>query len=69
MVSRSGNGVRRITKVPDRRTDLVYGSKEALMFMLLTVMVILSASLVAGKRLRAARMAVIVHNRTRRILS
>jgi hypothetical protein len=38
------------------------------MFMLLTVMVVLSASLVAGKRLRAARMAVIVHNRTRRIL-
>ena len=35
MVSRSGNGVRRITKVLDRRTDLVYGSKEALMFMLL----------------------------------
>ena len=68
MVSRSGCDVRPITILPEKRTDFGYGSKEALMFMLLTVMVILSASLVAGKRLRAARMAVIVHNRTRRIL-
>jgi len=47
---------------------LYVGSKEAFMFMLLSLMVVLSASMFAGKRLRAARMAVVVHNRARRIL-
>ena len=67
MVWRSGNGVREITSLPDRRADLVYGSKEALMFILM-MMVILSVSFVAGMRLRPAKVAVIANNRTRRIL-